>query len=120
FSTNGNTAGAAITFTGAANAAFGGMGPVTDIFGPLTINKGTSVASTLLLNPASFTFKGATSTPGTTPAYLNLVNGTFEIGGTFTMSNGVFSGTGGYTIPATCGFWLANPNYTVAARTATV
>jgi hypothetical protein len=116
FSTNANASGAGITFTGAGNATFGGTGVTTDIFGPLTVNKGTSAASVLTLNPTAFTFKGATSTAGTTAAYLTITNGTFEIAGTFTMSNGVFTGTGNYTIPATGGFRLNNPNYTVAAR----
>jgi len=50
FSTNTNTAAAGITFTGAANNTFGGSGSTTDILS-LTINKGTSNANVLELNP---------------------------------------------------------------------
>ena len=53
FSTNGNTAGADIIFTGASNNTFGGSGATTDIR-TITINKGTSFANTLELNPANF------------------------------------------------------------------
>src|SRR6185436_13598648 len=44
FSTNGNTAGAGITFTGATNNTFSGSGGTTDILG-ITVNKGTSSAN---------------------------------------------------------------------------
>src|SRR5205085_3227910 len=74
FSTNANTAGAAITFTGAANNTFGGTGATTDIR-TLTINKGTSNANVLELNPTNFTVQG-TTTDGTPMAFLTLTNGT--------------------------------------------
>ncbi|MBC7536818.1 MAG: T9SS type A sorting domain-containing protein [Ferruginibacter sp.] len=118
FSTNGNTAGAAIIFTGAANNSFSGTGITTDV-SAITIDKGTSEASVLELAVDNFSFQGSTSTPGVVQSFLTLVNGTFKISGTFTMDNAVFTGTGAYTIPETAGLWLNNPNFTVNARAGT-
>ena len=61
FSTNGGFAGAGITFTGAANNTFGGTGATTDIRS-ITLNKGTSSANVLELNPSNFTVHGGTPT----------------------------------------------------------
>ena len=113
FSTNGNTAGADITFTGASNNTFGGSGATTDIR-TITINKGTSFANTLELNPTNFTVQG-TTTDGAPMAFLTLSNGTLKISGTFTATGRVFTAAG-YAIPATTGFWLNNPNFTVAGQ----
>ncbi|MFL6210217.1 MAG: beta strand repeat-containing protein, partial [Pyrinomonadaceae bacterium] len=109
FSTNADTAAAGITFTGAAGNTFGGTGATTDIRA-ITINKGTSNANVLELNPSNFTVRGvATDVAG----FLTLTNGTFKISGTFAVTNRVFT-TAIYTIPATCGIWLNNPNFVVA------
>jgi hypothetical protein len=113
-STNGDTAGAGITFTGAANNTFGGAGPVTDIR-TITLNKGTSRANTLELNPTNFTVQGATA-DGPASAFLTLTNGTLKVSGSFTGNHRTFA-TAAYTIGATTGFWLNNANYTVAAQT---
>jgi hypothetical protein len=113
FSTNGNTAGAGITFTGAANNTFDGTGATTDIR-TLTINKGTSSANTLELLTSSFTVQG-TTVDGTPMAFLTLTNGTLKVSGTFTLTGRVFT-TAAYTIGATAGFWLNNPNFTVAGQ----
>jgi hypothetical protein len=113
FSTNANTAGANITFTGAANNTFSGTGATTDIR-TLTINKGTSNANILELRPTNFTVQG-TTTDGTPMAFLTLTNGTLKVSGTFTVTGRVFT-TASYTIAATAGFWLNNPNFTVAAQ----
>lgn len=118
FSTNGNTAGADIRFTGATNTSFGGIGPVTNIY-TITVDKGTDFSSVVTLNPANFSFRGATSTPGFIQSFLTILNGTIEIAGTFTMDNPVFNGTGQYTVPPTGGFWLNNPNFTINARAGT-
>ncbi|MEO6668238.1 MAG: T9SS type A sorting domain-containing protein [Ferruginibacter sp.] len=115
FSTNGNTAGTEIIFTGAANTSFTGTGAITDVYA-ITVNKGSSAASIVELSTDAFSFQGSTSTSGNIQSFLNIINGTFKISGTFTMDNGVFAGTGAYTIPATGGFWLNNPNFTVNAR----
>ena len=109
FSTNADTAGAGITFTGAANNTFGGTGGTTDVRG-ITINKGTSNANILELLLSNFTVRGVNTDVA---GYLTLTNGTFKISGTFTMANRTFIGPT-YTIPATGGIWLNNPNYTVS------
>lgn len=118
FSTNNNTAAASIIFTGSGNAHFAGSGSVTDIYA-ITIDKGNSPSSILEYSPDNCTFKGAVNTPGSEEGFLDIINGTFKVGGTFTMSNGLFTGTTNYTIPPTGGLWLANPNYTVAGRNGT-
>nr|MBP7483541.1 hypothetical protein [Lacunisphaera sp.] len=113
-STNANTAGAGITFTGAGNATFGGSGATTNIR-TLTINKGTSFANTLELSTSNFTVQG-TTTDGTPMAFLTLTNGTLKVSGSFTLAGRFFTAAG-YTIPATGGFWLNNPNVTVSGQT---
>ena len=109
FSTNTNTAGASITFTGAANNTFGGNG-FTDIRA-ITINKGTSSANILEWIPGGPTTVRGVNTD--VAGYLTLTNGTFKISGTFIMANRTFL-TAAYTIPATAGLWLNNSSYTVA------
>jgi hypothetical protein len=104
-----NVAGAGITFTGAANNTFGGAGATTDVR-TITINKGTSNANILELNPTVFTVRGAAT--DATNGYLTLTNGTYKISGTFTLSSRTF--TANYTVAATSGIWLNNPNYTVS------
>jgi hypothetical protein len=112
-STNNNQAGAMIVFTGASNNTFGGSGPVTDISW-ITIEKGTSSASTLELSVANFSVRGSTTdTPDSGFLFLN--HGTFKISGTFTLSNRTFFATP-YEIANDAGFWLNNPNYTIVAQ----
>jgi uncharacterized repeat protein (TIGR02543 family) len=113
FSTNANTAGGQIRFTGAANATFGGAGGTTDIR-TLVVNKGTSPASVLELNPANFTVRGAAVNTGAANGMLTLTNGTFKLGGTFSGTN-TLSTSVSWTILPTAGLWLANPNYTIGA-----
>jgi Domain of unknown function (DUF4214)/G8 domain len=108
FSTNTNTAGADITFTGATNNTFGGTGGTTNIR-TLTINKGTSNANILELNPTNFTVQGISSA---VPVFLTLTNGTLKASGSFSFSSNMFT-PAAYTIGATTGFWLNNPNFTV-------
>jgi hypothetical protein len=109
FSTNANTAGASITFIGAANNTFSGTGATTDIRG-ITINKGTSSANVLEITTSNLTVRGVNTDVA---GFLTLTNGTLKISGTFTMTNRVFT-TPIYVIPATGGIWLNNPNFTVA------
>ncbi len=111
FSTNGNTAGAGITFTGATNNTFGGTGGTTDIR-TLTINKGTSFANILELNPTNFTVQ---SLNASVPVFLTLTNGTLKVSGSFSFTSLMFT-PAGYTIGATTGFWLNNPNFTVIGQ----
>lgn len=113
FSTNTDTAGAGITFTGAANNTFGGTGATTDVR-TITINKGTSNANILELTTSAFTVRGAV-VDSANAGYLTLTNGTFKISGTFTANFRTFP-IAAYTIGATAGIWLNNPNYTVTAQ----
>jgi hypothetical protein len=118
FSTNGNTAGAVIIFIGAANASFNGTGTTTDVLA-ITIDKGVDPTSILELSTDAFTFQGSNITGTDVPSFLDVLNGTFKISGTFTMNNCLFTGAGAYTIPETGGVWLNNPNFTVEARSGT-
>lgn len=111
FSTNGNTAAAGITFVGATNNTFGGTGATTDIR-TLTLNKGTSNANTLELSTANFTVQGVATDVG---AFVTLTNGTFKLSGTFPLTNRVFT-PAAYSIGASTGFWLNNPNAIVAPQ----
>ncbi|HEV8269615.1 MAG TPA: hypothetical protein VGR00_15335, partial [Thermoanaerobaculia bacterium] len=113
FSTNANAAGATIAFRGASNATFAGTGPTTDIR-QITVDKGTSSASILDLATANFTVQGATTDVAGWLAF-PASNGTFKLSGTFTGTSRVFT-TAAYTIGTTGGFWLNNPNYTVAGQ----
>lgn len=118
FSSNAGASGIQIAFTGAANATFSGNGAVTDIY-RIIVNKGTDVTSILELNTTAFSFEGATTTAGSDPGFLTLLNGMFKISGTFSMENGLFTGINNYTVPPSAGIWFNNPNYTVAARNGT-
>lgn len=111
FSTNANTAGAGITFTAATDSTFSGSGATTDVRG-ITVNKGTSFASTVELNTTNFTVQGVNSNVA---GFLTLTNGTLKISGTFTMTNRIFP-SATYIIPATGGIWLNNPNFNVSAQ----
>jgi hypothetical protein len=113
-STNGGQAGAAISFTGASSATFGGTGAVTDIF-RILMSK-SSPNSTVELTVSNFTVNGST-TDEPASAYLFLFGGVFKISGTFAGSHRTF-GTDAYDPPTAAGFWLNNPNYTVTARPA--
>lgn len=111
FSTNNDTVGATIQFNGASDNLFAGSGPVTDLRA-LTINKGTSRTPILEVDVEHLSVRGATTqtVPG---SYLRLLNGTLKISGTFPMAHSTFLTTQPQ-IPASCGFWLNNPNYTVS------
>jgi len=113
-STNSNQAGAGLVFTDASNNTFGGGGSQTDIR-TITVNKGISTANTLELTVLNFTVQGG-SIDSPASGYLTLTNGFFKVSGTFAGNHRTFT-TPTYTIPATAGFWLNNPNYTVAAQT---
>src|SRR6202007_1039489 len=78
----------------------------------LTLNKGTSFASTLTLSPASLSVRGVTTDVA---GFLTLTNGTLRISGTFPMTNRGFPAAA-YTLPAAGGLWLDNPNFTVAGQ----
>lgn len=112
FSTNAETAGAGITFTGATNNSFTGTGN-TDIR-QITINKGTASTNILELATSNFTVRGSII-DDVVGGFLVLTNGTFKISGTNTYTGRMF-GAAAYTIPASSGVWLNNPNFTIAAQ----
>jgi hypothetical protein len=113
FSTNANAAGAGITFTGTTNGAFTlGAGSTTNLKQTtgVTVNKGTSTIPLLTFTPGgTFTVLG-----GNTAGFLGITNGTFKLSGTNSFSSPLFSLIA-YSIPATGGFWMDNPNATVVA-----
>jgi uncharacterized repeat protein (TIGR01451 family) len=113
FSTNANTAGAILAFTGVTNVSLSGNGPVTDIR-QITVNKGTTPDPVLEVKPTNFTVRGVT-TDTVVGGWLVMTNGTIKISGTFAGSSRVFAASG-YTIPVSFGFWLNNPNYVVAGQ----
>ena len=113
FSTNTNTAGAGITFTGTLDGTFSGTGATTDVY-LITMSKSSS-SVTVELNLSNFTVKGL----NTSALYFltsNIGTGIIKISGTNTFNGNVWSAAS-YTIPATLGFWLNNPNFTVNAQT---
>jgi trimeric autotransporter adhesin len=115
------TIGSDLRFTGAGDATFGGTG-TTDL---QTMSLAKSVRADIVdMNLPTLSVKGTaaatdgflfTRTTGTTPA--DDMTGTLKISGTATLSNRVFGNAPAYIIPATGGFWLSNPNYTVVAQT---
>jgi hypothetical protein len=110
FSTNGNTAGAGITFSGTAEQVFSGTG-VSNIR-LVTVQKGVQ-SSLIHFQPDNLTVQG--STADSVPGWLSLISGTIEISGTFPMANKTFDAVT-YEIPQNAGFWLNNPNYVVEAQ----
>ena len=110
FSQNGNTSQVDITFTGAGSTIWSGNGNTN--LKSVTLNKGTSNASTLGLAPGTGMFLVQGSP---TAGFLTISNGTFLIGGSNTFSNAVFP-VAAYTIPASGGFWLNNANATVLGQ----
>ncbi|NVO31340.1 T9SS type A sorting domain-containing protein [Hymenobacter lapidiphilus] len=112
--------GSDLRFTGAGNATFGGSG-VTDL---QSISLAKSVqADVVEMDLPTLSVKGSstsgdgfllTRTTGTTPA--DDMTGTLKISGTATISNKVFGNAAAYIVPATGGFWLNNPNFTVAGQ----
>ena len=117
FSTNTNTAGARIIFTGAADASFDCSGAtLTNLqqTSGITLNKGTTNATLLNFIPGisgTHTVLGAN-----TAGFLTLTSGTFKINGTNIFNNPVFN-TASYTIPAAGGIWVNNANATLAGQT---
>jgi len=111
FSTNGNTAGAGIVFTKEGNATFGGTGFTTDVRA-ITVNKGSSPNSIVELNIPNLTVQGVNTDVA---GFLNLINGTFKLSGSFPLTNRIFTSPT-YVIPATAGFWLNNPNVSVTPQ----
>lgn len=115
FSTNTNTAGVGITFTGADNELFDISDATLTNLGAsngLVVNKGISASSILWFTPGGpFQVLSGTSL---TEGFLTIISGTFGINGLEPFSNPLFyATTGTYTIPVSGGFRLDNPNTTV-------
>ena len=110
-STNGGSSAAAIDFKGDTSATFAGTGAVTDI-SRIRMNK-AALNNIVELAPSNFTVNG-TTTDGPGSGFLLQNGGTFKISGTFTGAYRTFW-VDNYWPPATSGFWLNNPNYTVTA-----
>ena len=112
FSTNGNTAGANITFTGSGNSSFTGTGATTDLFS-LTLSKSSRV-QVVEINVSNFTVRGAsTAANGASFALLTSAvgTGTLKFSGTNSFDGTLYAA--GYTIPSQWDLWLNNPNFTV-------
>ena len=88
-------------------------GATTDIR-TITLVKGANT-NVLELNPSNFTVQGVNTDVA---GFLTITSGMLKISGNFTMTNRTFA-IAGYAIPAAGGFWLNNPNYTVAAQNGT-
>ncbi len=111
-STNGDTAGAALTFTGPNDATISGSGSI-DVRS-ITMNKSGGPGALVELTSNGFTVRGST-TDSASAGYLTLTSGTFKISGTFTADMRTFTAAA-FSIPASAGFWLNNPNYTVTGQ----
>ncbi len=113
FSTNSNTAGAGITFTGSANQLISGTGATTDLFS-LTMSK-SALANLVDFNVSNFSVRGLSSSAVGALLTSNSGTGTIKFSGSNTFSGTLWSAAG-YTIPSTLGFWLNNANFTVQGQ----
>ena len=109
-----NASGTGITFTGIGNAEFNcSEATSTNLrqINGINLNKGTTTTPVLSFIPGGvFNVQSANSV-----GFLNIKNGTFKIEGTNVFSNPVFNNNASDTIPASGGFWLANPNANIVA-----
>jgi hypothetical protein len=115
FSTNTNTAGAILTFTGSNNQTVTGTGTTTDLH-TIAMSK-TSITNIVEFNVSNMSVRGLAT--GSTNGFLqdNTGTGTVKFSGTNTFSGITWNNTT-YTIAATMGVWLNNPNFTVTGQTA--
>ena len=122
FSSNSNATGVEIVFTGSSNATFNcSDSPLTNLrqTNGITLNKGTSAASVLSFTPGKI-FQVLSNGSQDAKGFLSIINGAFNIIGSNSFNNPVFSTEGNYTIPATGGFWLGNQNATVIGMNGSV
>ncbi|MEI6408536.1 MAG: fibronectin type III domain-containing protein [Bacteroidota bacterium] len=110
FSTNTNTAGANITFTGSGNSSVTGTGGTTDLY-TLTMSKSTQ-SQVVDFNVSNFSVRGLSSSATGALLTSGSGTGTLKFSGTNTFSGSLWSAVG-YSIPSTLGFWLNNANFTV-------
>ena len=120
--TNGGTFTGAATATRLIDVTFNKNGSATvsgsgsTLFNYIVVNLGTSRDNVLHLQPdnlSAFNTYFVNRDSG-------ILNGTLRIGGSYSAAMRVFGpATGGVTIPATGGFWLDNPNFTVTGMDGT-
>ncbi|RYD95408.1 MAG: fibronectin type III domain-containing protein, partial [Sphingobacteriales bacterium] len=108
------TAATNVVFTGLTNSTFSGAGAVTDLAG-LSLSK-TTRDIIVELNLSNFSVGGLSTASTGTLLTSNTGTGTLKISGTNTFSGTLWS-VPAYTIPATLGIWLNNPNFTVTGLT---
>lgn len=112
-STNTNTAGATLRFSGSGNSTYSGTGATNDLF-ILLPNKST-ISQVIDLSLSNFTVRGSSSAAAGALLTTAVGTGTLKFSGTNTFS-GVLWSASGYSIPSTMGFWLNNSNFTVTAQ----
>jgi G8 domain len=117
-STNANTAGAELRFSGFNNASLSGTGTTNDLF-LLTANKtfigaATLTSPTVEVMPSTLTIKGVSTSAG---GFVNTTTwtGIIKFSGTYTFSTIMFA-TSGYVIPTTGGIWLNNANLNILGQ----
>src|SRR5205823_6170724 len=86
-------------------------GPTTDVRS-VTVNKGTDYGSIVDVLLSNFTVEDST---GDVAGFLTITNGTVKFSGTTTLSNRLFA-VAAWTIPASGGLWLDDPNLNVVAQ----
>ncbi|MEP7171284.1 MAG: fibronectin type III domain-containing protein, partial [Bacteroidota bacterium] len=109
-STNANTAGANLTFTGAQSNTFTGIGGTNDVR-TMTMVKGANT-NILEMSPTNFTVQGVSTDVA---GFLTLTSGTLKMSGSYILTNRLFT-VAGYSIPAAAGLWINNPSLTVAGQ----
>lgn len=111
FSTNANTAGSNLTFTGASNSLVSGTGGTANLFS-LTMSKATQ-AQLAEFNVSNFSVRGLSTGSGGPLLTSGVGTGTLKFSGTNTFSGTLWTTPAGYSIPSTLGIWLNNPNFTI-------
>jgi hypothetical protein len=104
------TSGAGLSFNGGANSTFSGTGATTNLY-TLTGAK-SALAQVIELNLSNFSVRGLSIAATGALLTSNTGTGTIKFSGTNTFSGQLWS-VAGYTIPATLGIWINNPNFTV-------
>ncbi len=93
-----------VIFDKIGNATITGTG--LNNFNLLKVDMGTTITNTLEVLSSQFSAAAG---------FLNIVNGTFKMSGSYTFANTFFTGPS-YNIQPTAGIWINNPNVTVNAQ----
>ena len=104
-SRNGSTLICNVTFNKNGNQTISGAGGTTR-FNLLTLNMGTSYVNRLDVTSSNF---------AAAVGFLSLTNGTLKMSGSFTFANTFFASPT-YSVPATGGLWINNPNVSVTGQ----